>query len=307
MIPLSLITGFLGSGKTSLLSHIVRGNRDRRVVYVVNECGEVDVDGRILQIEQGRLVCIPGGSIFCRCLAGEFIDWLTKIPSHWGDAANPIEGVIVEASGIADPGVVGQMLRDTGLDRLYDLRMIVAVVDPGSFLKLIHTLSSIVGQIVASRLVIVNKIDLHDEDTLRRTEDEIRAINADVDIIRTQYGRVDFDAFGERPVRPPSGHYALCRDPNFSVTTVLLTEAVDVNRLADALRDLGQALYRAKGFVPSHGGWKYVDLSAGGLAVQPAATSFPGSLVLIASPTAQPHIDRLAAEIRGGVYAPRQS
>jgi G3E family GTPase len=305
VIPLSLVTGFLGSGKTSLLQHIVAANPHRRLVYVVNECGTVDIDGRLLQLDRDRLVRIPGGSIFCRCLAGEFVDWLTRIPTQPDAGGGAVEGVVVEASGIANPKVVRQMLRETGLDRTYDLRMIIAVVDPGSFLKLIHTLPNIIAQIEAADLVLINKIDLYDEPTLAQTEQEIRTINARVKAVRTRHGRIDFDILAESLAQPLEGRYAGCLDPNYSVTTVSAAAPIDVARLAADLEGLGDKVYRVKGFVSSLAGCVYIDLAAGRLTVQPAAASVSGSLVFIAQPQAQPAIDRIAADLRGGKYSSR--
>lgn len=302
MIPLSLITGFLGSGKTSLLQHIVETNPHRRFVYVVNECGAIDIDGHILQLGHNRLVSIPGGSIFCRCVAGEFVDWLTKIPNQWPQAGGPIEGVVIEASGIADPKVIQQMLRDTGLDRIYELRMIIAMVDPGSFLKLIHTLPNTVAQIEASQVVLVNKTDIYDENRIRETEGEIRTMNAEARIVRTQYGRVELDIFAEAPVRTLEGHYARCLDPNYAVTTAVIGENVDLDRLSADLRALGNEVYRVKGFVPSSAGWVYVDLSAGNLITRPAPAAGPATLVFIAPPQAQPAVDQITAGLRTGAY-----
>ncbi|MDM8006885.1 MAG: GTP-binding protein [Phycisphaerae bacterium] len=302
MIPLSLITGFLGSGKTSLLQHIVETNPHRRFVYVVNECGAIDIDGHILQLGHNRLVSIPGGSIFCRCVAGEFVDWLTKIPKQWPEAGGPIEGVVIEASGIADPKVIQQMLRETGLDRTYELRMIIAVVDPGSFLKLIHTLPNIVAQIEASQVVLVNKIDIYDENRIQETESQIRTMNAEARIVQTQHGRVELDIFAEAPVRTLEGHYAHCLDPNYSVTTAVIGENVDLDRLSADLRALGNEVYRVKGFVPSSAGRVYVDLTAGRLTARPASATGPTTLVFIAPPNAQPAVDRIAAGLRTGAY-----
>ncbi len=305
MIPLSLVTGFLGSGKTSLLQHIVATNPHRRLVYVVNECGTVDIDGHLLQLHRDRLVRIPGGSIFCRCLAGEFVDWLTRIQGQCDASGGAVEGVVVEASGIADPKIVRQMLRETGLDRTYDLRMIVAVVDPGSFLKLIHTLPNIIAQIEAADLVLINKTDLYNDATLAETEREIRTINARVKILRTRHGRVDIDVFAESSPQPLEGRYAGCLDPNYSVTTIVVDAPVDFTRLATDLGGLGDAVYRVKGFVSSPTGCVYIDLAAGRLSVQPVESPLPGSLVFIAGPAGQPAIDRIAADIRNGVYSPQ--
>ncbi|HPD29821.1 MAG TPA: GTP-binding protein [Phycisphaerae bacterium] len=299
---MSLITGFLGSGKTSLLQHIVETNPHRRFVYVVNDCGAIDIDGRILQLGHNRLVNIPGGSIFCRCVAGEFVDWLTKIPKQWPEAGGPIEGVVIEASGIADPKVIQQMLRETGLDRVYDLRMIIAVVDPGSFLKLIHILPNIVAQIEASQVILVNKTDIYDENRIRETEGEIRTMNAAARIVRTQHGRVELDVFAKTPVRTLEGRYARCLDPNYSVTTAAVNGTVDPERLAADLRTLGDRVYRVKGFVLSSAGWIYVDLAAGRLTTRPAPTTGPATLVFISSPQAQPAVDRIVTGLRTGAY-----
>lgn len=306
MIPLSLITGFLGSGKTSLLKHVAETNR-HRLAYVVNECGEIDIDGRLLQLDHGRLVCIPGGSIFCRCLAGEFVDWLTRIPRQWSDAETPIQGVVVEASGMADPKVVQQMLRETGLDRTYDLRMIITVVDPGSFLKLIHTLPNIIAQIEAATLVVINKTDLYDEATLQQTEQEVRRINDQASIIRAQYGRIETDILAPAPSQPLEGTYAGCLDPDYSVTTVPLAAPVDIARVSAELESIRNDVYRVKGFVPTSTGWFYVDLSAGRLTIQPAPASDSGSLVFIAPPQAQARIDRIARDLGRGAETPSQA
>ncbi|MBL7076600.1 MAG: hypothetical protein ISS31_03920, partial [Kiritimatiellae bacterium] len=136
MIPLALVTGFLGCGKTSFLKHTVARYRDRRIVYLVNEFSPLDVDGALVESEDADVVAIPGGSIFCKCLVTEFIGQLQRIAREYPDA----EGVIIEASGMANPAVVGTMLHETKLDAIYELATVVAVVDPGSFLKLRHTL-----------------------------------------------------------------------------------------------------------------------------------------------------------------------
>ncbi|MDH3982239.1 MAG: hypothetical protein OES84_04980, partial [Kiritimatiellaceae bacterium] len=79
MIPICLITGFLGTGKTTLLKRIVEENRDRKWIYLVNEFSALDVDGAIVSAENPDVISIPGGSIFCKCLVTEFIGQMTKI------------------------------------------------------------------------------------------------------------------------------------------------------------------------------------------------------------------------------------
>ena len=81
MIPLTLVTGFLGTGKTTLLKQIIAKNSDKRLIYIVNEFGKLDVDGTILA-DTADVVPIPGGSIFCHCLTATFIEHLQKLKQH---------------------------------------------------------------------------------------------------------------------------------------------------------------------------------------------------------------------------------
>ena len=122
MIPLSLVTGFLGGGKTTLLQRLIERNQGRRLAYIVNEFAEADVDGQLLELGEDQVVSIPGGSIFCRCLSGEFLRILQEIPGRFDTPDSPLEGVVIEASGIADPKVTESMLEETRLDRVYELR-----------------------------------------------------------------------------------------------------------------------------------------------------------------------------------------
>ena len=76
-IPLSLVTGFLGSGKTTFLKHMAPRLASRRIVYLVNDFSALDVDGAVLSEIGPNVVSIPGGSIFCKCLVGDFIQHLS--------------------------------------------------------------------------------------------------------------------------------------------------------------------------------------------------------------------------------------
>ena len=69
MIPIRLVTGFLGSGKTTLLKNLIRQNQSRRLAFLVNEFSPTDIDGSLIANLTPDYLSIPGGSIFCRCLA----------------------------------------------------------------------------------------------------------------------------------------------------------------------------------------------------------------------------------------------
>lgn len=306
-IPLSLVTGFLGSGKTTFLQQTARRLADRRIVYLVNEFSSLDVDGTVLAAIGPNIVSVPGGSIFCKCLVGEFILHLREIPRRFHTADQPIAGVIVEASGISNPKVVADMLRETTLDALYELTSIVSVADPGSFRKLLVTLPNIRAQIEASDIVLLNKIDLFSEEQIAGTESEMRQLNPRVRIVRTVRGAAEVELFGAAPTRDLHGEYAACADPHYARFSITLHNAVDLAKLQAALRDLAEDLYRVKGFVPTPQGTVYLDWSTAGLSIEAIdKPGVPPGLAIIARADSQQRVDQWLDAICGGALDPQE-
>lgn len=194
MMPICLITGFLGTGKTTLLKRIVEQNRERKLIYLINEFSILDVDGAMVSETNPDVVSIPGGSIFCKCLVTEFIGQMTKI----ADSYEGVEGVVIEASGMADPRVIADMLKETGLGTLFELRKVISVVEPRSFLRLIHTLPNIIHQVEAADLILLNKCDLYDEEQRKKTEQAVRNIKTKATIVRSVQADVKVSLFDER-------------------------------------------------------------------------------------------------------------
>jgi G3E family GTPase len=268
-IPLSLVTGFLGSGKTTFLQHAAARLKGRRVVYLVNEFSALDVDGAALRGLGPQVVSIPGGSIFCRCLVSDFVQHLSEIPRLFATGQAPaLDGVIVEASGIANPKVILDMLGETGLDKVYDLACILSVVDPGSFLKLLATLPNIRAQIEAADTILLNKIDLFVPEQVTRTEEAIRRIHPAARVLRTVRAAAEVDLFARPSHADLHGEYADCADPHYGRYSVTLYNAMDLEALRTALQNLGDVLYRAKGFVPVPQDTVYLDWSEAGLSVE---------------------------------------
>lgn len=301
MIPICLVTGFLGSGKTTFLRHLVEQHPGEKIVYLVNEFSPQDIDGVLLEEIEENVVAIPGGSIFCRCLVTQFAGNLMAIPERFDNRADPIEGVVIEASGVANPMVIEQMLSETHLDSVYDLATIVSIVDPGSLPKLIHTLPNMRAQIEAADVVLLNKIDLFGPDEVARAAGIVRDINTRAPIIRTVRCAADIDLFTGGGPRGLQGEYALCADPNYARFSVSFDEPVDVDALARDLEALSDEIYRAKGVVPCDGAPACIDMSAAGLTVEPgSAETAQTGLAIIArgdsSEGVQDLIQRLSGE-----------
>jgi len=241
MLPICLVTGFLGTGKTTFLKNIVAHNRDRKIVYLINEFSAHDVDGAIVSAENPNVVSIPGGSIFCTCLVTEFIGQLKKVLEEWGD----VDGVVIEASGMANPKVIEQMLVETKLDPHFRLATIISVIDPNSFLKLRHTLPNIVAQIEAADVVLINKTDCNPPEKIEETLEVVREINPSAERIQTVQCDVELDLFAEHAPRGLQGEYAKCRDPNYA--TFVTEQPFDGDALETFVLERTETIYRVKG------------------------------------------------------------
>ncbi len=263
-----LVTGFLGVGKTTLLKHLIERYRERRLVYLVNEFSVHDVDGALVAEGCDDVVTIPGGSIFCTCLVTEFIGQLKRILEKF----EGVEGVIIEASGMANPKVIETMLRETGLHTQYELRHIVSIVEPGSFAKLRNMLPNIVAQVEAADHLLINKCDLYDETTLAALEADLRTINPTGELIRTTQGILPVDLLASaRQERPLGGEYAKCRDPNYESFALLPAADLSVAALRATIEAHRGELYRMKGDVLLAEGAYRVDVSDAELKIEPLA------------------------------------
>ena len=277
-IPICLVTGFLGSGKTTFLKHVVEQHRDRKLVYLVNEFSPHDIDGAIVSKTNPSVVAIPGGSIFCKCLVTEFIGQLTKLPETFEGA----EGVVIEASGMANPKVIADMLHETKLDKQYDLTHIVSVVDPGSFMKLRVTLPNIVAQIEAADTVLINKTDLYDADAIAETTEALTAIKPNVHLHQCAYAAAEFGLFTPpTAVRELHGEYAKCKDPNYDSIAIALNRPIDTATLEARILAAEDDLYRVKGNVPTPHGTQHVEYAKSGLTITTADDEADHTLVLI--------------------------
>jgi G3E family GTPase len=284
MIPLALVTGFLGSGKTTWLARLARTYAARGgppVAFLINEFAGTDADSPHVAPLADITLGVSGGSIFCRCKVTEFLDQLTALPRLHPQ----LGGVVIEASGMADPGAARVMLDESGLDRVYDWRGCVALADPGSLLKVLDTLAAAERQIACADVVLLNKCDLHAETKIAATEAAIRAIHPTVDLRRTVQADCDLDPLALDADRWFDGELTRCADPQVVAVEAALGPVVDPALIADGLAALGDGLLRAKGFLPRPDGWQAVDWAGGHLHWRDGIAG-PARLVILVRPAA---------------------
>ncbi len=292
-MPIWLVVGFLGAGKTTLLRRLVRAPGGRRLAFVVNEFSAVDVDAALVEREGGTALAVAGGSIFCRCLVTEFVTVLRRVadgmPDRDGALCQP-EGVVIEASGVADPRSLRRLLDESGLSARFHVAGVTAVVDPGTLAKLLLVLPNIRGQVECADLILVNKADLHAPEGVAKLCERLAAINPQAAIIRCERCGVDpalvlADGVSARAAGLDAA-FGACRDPRFGCEALTFGGPVAADAVREALAAAGEGLYRAKGFVLTAEGWAYLDWSGGVFEARGTGPASASALMLIGAPAA---------------------
>eukprot|EP00930_Biecheleria_cincta_P047928 TRINITY_DN33326_c0_g1_i1.p1 TRINITY_DN33326_c0_g1~~TRINITY_DN33326_c0_g1_i1.p1 ORF type:complete len:470 (+),score=120.84 TRINITY_DN33326_c0_g1_i1:57-1466(+) len=202
--PCSVLTGFLGSGKTTLLNHILKANHGKRIAVIENEFGEVGIDDDLVKggqmAEEENIVEMNNGCICCT-VRGDLIAGLKKLIKNGKKAGKPLDGVIIETTGLADPAPVAQTffaddfvqkhMRLDGILTLVDAKHIIQHLDDE---KPEGVENEAVEQIAFADRILLNKCDLVDSEAeLEEVERRIRMINEKVPIKRTTNSEVDMD------------------------------------------------------------------------------------------------------------------
>ncbi|MGF7140567.1 GTP-binding protein [Roseimarinus sediminis] len=198
MIPFYLITGFLGSGKTTFLKHLLSTLGERhRIAIIQNEFAPTGIDGKLLQENSPdfQLVEINNGSVFCACQLSNFEATLLRLLEHYRP-----ELVFLEASGLADPINMAEILQSPSLVSQMQLRHIFCLADGENYFKGLKLITRFQHQLMIADTVIINKSDLVTPQNMAAIEEAISSKNPFAKIVQTRFGIFDFEPESQ-PVR----------------------------------------------------------------------------------------------------------
>lgn len=196
-IPVTVLTGFLGAGKTTLLNRILSEDHGRRYAVVVNEFGEIGIDGDLIVGADEELFEMNNGCVCCT-VRGDLIRTVQGLLERPAGAAR-FDGIIVETTGLADPGPVAQtFFVDPVLQAGTRLDSVTTVVDARHLpLRLADTREA-AEQVAFADQIVLNKTDLVDEQALADVERRLRRLNPLAPIHRAQRSRVPLAAILDR-------------------------------------------------------------------------------------------------------------
>ena len=285
-IPVTIIGGYLGAGKTTLINHLLSGPLDRTVGVLINDFGAINVDAELIAAHDGETMTLTNGCVCCS-IADDFGSALERLRNA------TIDHVLVEASGAAVPSKVADIAETWPGYRLAGTRVLVDATDWRRQLNDKYIGQLVRAQLLGAGLRLVTKLDLSDQP------------NIELDTIEREFGRAHPSIRGrvepelifgdDRAGAPPSDAF-----PAELPLTSTVFESVTTlphQPLLDALSTLANQLERVKGWVQTERGPFVVQLAGRRVNLTPAAETHvpPNQLVLIGSNDA-PHLADLSLQ-----------
>ncbi|GGC71328.1 CobW family GTP-binding protein [Chelatococcus reniformis] len=267
-LPVTIVTGFLGSGKTTLINHILTNRQGVRAAVLVNEVGDIGIDGDLIVAADGGVVELANGCICCS-VNDDLVDTLVGILER----ADVLDHLIIETSGVSDPLPVALTVLRSEFRALLRLDTIVALADADQFSLARYDHEAALNQLRYADVVLINKCDLASPGQADAVADQIAELNPEARQIRACHGgvplplildlkaglRLDAVLQGEQPREPRDDevhgldadhpHHAHHADP-FSSVSFESVEPLSLERFQDFLSSgRPPGLFRAKGFL----------------------------------------------------------
>ena len=266
-LPVTIITGFLGSGKTTVLSHWLEHPMFQRVSVIVNEFGQAGLDQRVLRQIEEKTVLLSGGCACCN-IRDDLVKELAAMIDSRDRGELDVDRVVIETTGLADPApILFSIMTDSVLRHHYQVDCVVTCLDAvnGSF-QLEHTSES-VKQIATADKVLLTKTDLAKEEEVPALIERVEEINPSAVILKTDMGEIDPELVlseeglprRERPeiaeamkkrsaIVLPRKHESLVRSISIGFTGSLSWAAFGL-WLSALLYAHGEKIYRVKGLL----------------------------------------------------------
>jgi G3E family GTPase len=240
-IRVTVIGGYLGAGKTTLVNHVLR-SADERIAVIVNDFGDVNIDAELIESTDGGTISLTNGCICCSVVDG----FTVALDTIRASSPRP-ERLVIEASGVAIPAHVAAYAYGPGLD----LDGVITVVDAETIRR--NARSEYVGDVIAHQntatdLIVLNKVDLVDDDAIASLTAWLAEVT-DAPVIPARDGRVDLSVLLGLDATDRTAVSTTPTDTSFTSRTERWHEPIDRTSFEQQIAAFPDAVVRAKGVV----------------------------------------------------------
>lgn len=198
-LPVSLLTGFLGSGKTTALNHLLRHPGIAGMAVIINEFGEIGLDHELVESSAEEMVLLRSGCLCCT-IRGDLVATLHTLTERQGRGEiAAFDRVLIETTGLADPApILHTLMTERSIATRFRLDGVIATVDAAAGQDTLDRQAEAVKQVAVADRLLLTKTDLVDEGAVQALERRLRALNPGAPLLHTVNGAVDparlFDA-----------------------------------------------------------------------------------------------------------------
>jgi G3E family GTPase len=247
-IPFHIISGFLGSGKTTFLKRIIdKYSKDFKLGIIQNEFAPSNIDGAELKQSDKNfdLLEINNGSVFCVCLLGDFVRSLEKFINQYSP-----DLLIIEASGLSDTTSIAEVISAGSLSEKIVLASNWCIVDAVNYKKVGLMKQRVTHQLQMADIVLINKSDLLEAQTERENiEADVKAINPFAQIHFTTYCDVNFKSDSKTRQKFYFGETKTLARPDINSMVIKSGRKISEENFHAFLKHWAPKAYRIKGFV----------------------------------------------------------
>jgi G3E family GTPase len=290
-IPVQLITGFLGAGKTTFLNHFIKQQSNERLFVIENEVGKINVDCELVLNGEEDIAGLTAGCLCCS-LHDKLLDVLEEV-SHRRDE---YDRLVIETTGVADPtSIIQTFLGNRMVERVFDLQQVICLADAAYVIENINETDEARRQLVSADVVLLNKCDQISPSEVEKLVQTLKHIHPTATILRGEHGVFPIEEI--MAVQPfhdertdqiatdaPTGDH---RHNDITTFTLTFDRPFNLDSLAYDLAKLAKLyrhqVYRIKGIIA-------VDRTPTRVVIQSVRDSF----VLTDGPPWEPESDRIS-------------
>lgn len=190
-IAITIVTGFLGSGKTTVLARVLRDERFKNTAAIINEFGEAGLDHRLIRRIEERTRLLSGGCICCN-MRDDLINELKEILNEYERGEIALDRVVIETTGLADPApILFSILMDPLLTNRYFVANIVCCLDAANGELHLKNNPESLKQIAVADTIIITKTDLVEKETVALMRERLNRLNPAAKVFQAANGKIN--------------------------------------------------------------------------------------------------------------------
>ena len=309
MIKVDVVSGFLGSGKTTLIKSLLKAYENEKVVLIENEFGEIGIDGDIIEREGFEVFEISSGCICC-IMKKDFQVVLSRIIEEF----NP-DRIIVEPTGISILSEIIDILSTKQISEKCSINSLITVIDSINYLEQSDVFGEFFeDQIINAETLILSKSQFIQQEKVEKITEALRKFNPDAEIITSNWSNLSFNEIKgllEQNIKVDfkelfHTEYKPCKENKFKAIGIETSKKFTREELEEILKELKKPIYgdvlRGKGFLKGANSFLEFSYTNGQYSIEENKVRSSGKLCLIGEKLNEEELNKLFKSRVGGIF-----